>query len=140
MINTVNGRTPRLDLLLVFVILYGAASLVHHVHNAVYLDAYPGLPASLTAARVVLAWSGETAIGLLGYLLSRRGRGFAGFSLLGIYAGLGLYGLLHYRLAPMSAHTVAMNATIWLEVGSAMVLLIAVASLVVTRRRETEPG
>jgi hypothetical protein len=37
--------------------------------------------------------------------------------------------LTHYGLAPASAHTAAMNASIWLEVATATLLLVAVTSL-----------
>jgi hypothetical protein len=43
--------------------------------------------------------------------------------LIAIYAVLALGGLDHYTLAPMSAHTLAMNATIWLETATGIALL-----------------
>ena len=49
--------------------------------------------------------------------------------MLAVYALLGFAGLDHYFVAPMSAHTLAMNASIWGEVATAALLL-----LVVTRR------
>lgn len=97
------------------------------MHNAVYLHAYPNLPASLTAARVYLAWSGVAVIGIAGYALHALGHRRAGLLLLALYGACGLYGLLHYRLAPMAAHTWGMNLTIGLEVASATILLAAVA-------------
>jgi hypothetical protein len=44
-----------------------------------------------------------------------------------MYAVLGFAGLDHYVLAPMSAHTVAMNVTIWLEFATGLLLLAFVA-------------
>jgi hypothetical protein len=106
---------------------YGAASLMHFAHNAVYIDAYPNLPAWLSAADVWVTWFVEAAIGLVGYLLLRRGRFFVGIALVGIWAALGFDGLAHYALAPPSAHTFAMNATIWTEACAAGLLSIVVA-------------
>jgi hypothetical protein len=56
---------------------------------------------------------------------------------LGIYGALGLYGLAHYTLAPMSAHSATINATIWVEVGTAVLVLIAVAGLMLKRLRRS---
>jgi hypothetical protein len=45
-----------------------------------------------------------------------------------LYAALGFDGLLHYTLAPLSAHSWGMNATIWFEVLAATALCAAVLS------------
>ena len=55
----------------------------------------------------------------------------AGLLLPGFSAALGLYGLFHYTLAAMTDRTWKMNATIWMEVATAIVLLIAVARLII---------
>jgi hypothetical protein len=106
--------------------MYGLASLVHFVHNAVYLHDYPNLPASLSAARIYAAWCGTTAVGVVGYWLRRAGYRVAGLVALAVYAALGFAGLDHYTLAPVSAHSLAMNLTIGLEALAAAALLIAV--------------
>jgi len=106
--------------------LYGLASLVHFVHNAEHLAAYPNLPVWLSRFQIYGAWCGITAVGLAGYTLCRRGHPFMGLSFSAIYAILGFDGLLHYRRAPFAAHTVSMNLTIWLEVGAAALVLLAV--------------
>jgi hypothetical protein len=107
------------------VLMHAAASLVHFVHNATFLDDYPNMPAWLSPAGIYGAWLAEAAIGVLGVLLLLRGRR-AGLVLIVIYALLGLGGLDHYTLAPVSAHTLAMNATIWLETATATALLVCV--------------
>ncbi len=116
----------RIDVLLIALSAYAAASLFHHVHNAEFLNEYPNMPAWLTPAGVYAAWLGVTAVGLAGYALLRRKLRLAGLALLGIYGALGLYGLAHYAVAPLSAHTTAMHMTIGLEVAAAVMLLIAV--------------
>jgi hypothetical protein len=128
------------DGLLALVLAYGTASLAHHVHNALYLDTYPHMPAFLSSAWVYGAWCCVAAIGLGGYLSYRLGHRLPGLVLLAAYAGIGLYGLGHYRLAPISAHTPAMNVTIALEVGTATMLLIAVARLMLKRSRRGRDG
>jgi hypothetical protein len=128
------------DGLLALVLAYGTASLAHHVHNALYLGSYPHMPVFLTSASVYGAWLCVAAIGLAGYLSYRRGHRLPGLVLLAAYAVIGLDGLGHYRLAPISAHTPAMNVTIALEVGTATVLLIAIARLVSKQSRRGQCG
>lgn len=130
----------QVDGLLALVLAYGTASLVHHVHNALYVDSYPNMPVFLSSAWVGVAWLCVAAIGLVGYLSYRLGHRLRGLLLLAAYAALGLYGLGHYRLAPVAAHTPAMNVTIWLEVGTATMLLIAVGRLVLGRSRRGRDG
>jgi hypothetical protein len=123
--DAVTGRADRI--LLAFMIVYGAASLVHFVHNAVYLDAYPNLPAWLTPFGVYAAWLVIAAIGAAGYWMLRNLSAAAGLALIAIYAILGFGGLDHYAVAPMSAHSMAMNVTILGEAVAASVLLLVVA-------------
>ena len=127
--------TIRTNLLLILVLLYGAASLFHYSHNAEYLDEYPNMPAWLSPALVYAAWLGVTAVGLIGYFLIRRGYQLAGLAVLGVYGALGLDGLGHYTLAPLSAHTFAMNMSIWLEAIAGVLLLTTVAGLMLRRLR-----
>jgi hypothetical protein len=112
--------------LLAFLLVYVAASLLHHVHNAEFLHEYPNLPATLTRGEVYAAWLGEAAVGLIGYVLLRNGWTRAGPLLIGLSALAGFGGLAHYYAAPVAAHTLAMNATILLEVATASLLLAAV--------------
>lgn len=111
--------------LLVVLLVYGAASLLHHVHNAEYLHDYPNMPAWLSPAQVYGAWLATIAVGLVGYVLLRRGRQL-GWAFLALYGIAGLYGLVHYWLAPASSHTAMMNLTIWLEAATAILVLSAV--------------
>jgi hypothetical protein len=139
MSKPIAGRTDAI--LLPLMLVYGAASLLHHMHNAVYLRDYPHLPAWLTSAGVVAAWLVVAATGVLGYLLYSRISRVAGLITISAYAVLGFGGLDHYTVAPMSAHTVAMNLTILLEVGTAAVLLVFVArsaSVMVARRSQAQ--
>lgn len=77
--------------------------------------------------QVYAAWIGATVIGLAGYWSLRRGYRIAGLVLLIAYGCYGLDGLAHYAMAPVSAHTLAMNMTIWLEATTAIVLLLGIA-------------
>ena len=109
--------------------LYAAASLLHFTHNAEWLAHYPNLPASWTRADIYLAWCGVTTVGLFGYVLYRGGYRRVGLTLLAIYGGLGLGGLLHYTRAPITHHSAAMNFTIWSEAAAAALFLINLASV-----------
>lgn len=115
-------------------IVYGVASLFHFVHNATYIRDYPNLPAWITPVGVYVSWCVIAAVGVVGYWLYRRvSRGF-GLLVIAIYALFGFDGLDHYMLAPMGAHTFAMNASILTEVMAAGVLLAYVARAAVLRR------
>jgi hypothetical protein len=118
-------------------VLYGAASLFHFVHNATYIQDYPNLPAWITPVGVYVSWCVIAAVGVLGYWLYRKvSRGF-GLVVIGIYALFGFDGLGHYTLAPMGAHTFSMNASILAEVAAAAALLVYVAQAAVLRRGRT---
>jgi hypothetical protein len=119
---------PRTDGALVpLMLVYGAASLLHFVHNAVYLSDYPNLPAWFTTTGVLAAWVAVAAVGVLGYLVYSRVSRPAGLITIAIYAAFGFGGLDHYVVAPVAAHTLAMNGTILLEGVASAVLLISVA-------------
>jgi len=119
--------------LLSLVLVHAAASLVHFVHNAAYLADYPNMPAWISPAGIYGVWLAEAAVGALGVLFMLRGRS-AGLVLIALYAVLGFAGLDHYTLAPISAHTLAMNATIWLETATAVLLLGCIGAASVARR------
>jgi hypothetical protein len=112
--------------LLALLLVYAAASLIHFVHNAEFISDYPNLPASWARADVYLAWIVLTTTGLFGWLLLDRGHVRTGLAFLAAYAAGGLDSLGHYLLAPLSAHTVAMNSTILLEVTCAALVLVEV--------------
>lgn len=110
--------------LLAALLAYGATSLIHFSHNAVYVDDYPNLPDSLTSTRIILVWLAEAALGLFGYVFLHRGLPGGGFSMIAVYALLGFDGFAHYSRAPMAEHTTTMNVTIWAEAVAAAVLLV----------------
>jgi hypothetical protein len=115
----------------VSVLAYAASSLFHHIHNAQFLDEYPNLPVWLSRGGVYAAWCAVTAIGVGGVACLRKGRRLAGLLLLAVYGACGLYGLAHYVVAPVSAHTMAANVSIWLEVITAFLLVGLVATRIV---------
>ncbi|QJR14874.1 hypothetical protein [Usitatibacter palustris] len=120
-------KAPKL--LPILLLIYGAASLIHFIHNAEFLRDYPGLPATWTRGGVYLVWIGMTAVGLLGWTLHKRGFVVWGLMVLAAYAAIGIDSLAHYIVAPMLEHSVAMNATILLEVTAATLVLVEVARL-----------
>jgi hypothetical protein len=110
--------------LLTVVLACAVATLFHHVHNAAFLAEYPNMPMSLTPAGVYLAWLGANIVGFAGYILLRRSWRRIGTGLLVAYGCYCLDGLLHYLLAPVSAHTLAMNVSIAAEAAAATALLV----------------
>ena len=114
-------------LLLTFMLVYAAASLIHFVHNAAFLNLYPNMPTWLTPFGVMGSWLVIAGIGAVGYWLFRKGLTVIGLGVIALYAALGFGGLDHYVIAPVSAHSLAMNATIVIEVIAASMLLAVVA-------------
>jgi hypothetical protein len=108
-------------------IAYCLASLLHFAHNGVFLDDYPNLPSAITVVVICWTWLAITSLGVAGWLLIRAHRIGWGLLLLGAYACFGFDGLAHYSVASPTAHTFAMNATIWMEALTASVLLYVVA-------------
>lgn len=107
-------------------LMYVTASFAHFAHNATYVDAYPNFPAWISPALVYAVWIAETAFGVTGYVMARRGIRAAGLAIVAVYAMLGFDGFAHYTLAPMAHHTGTMNATIWAEAIAGATLLVAV--------------
>ena len=103
---------------------YGVASLAHFVHNAEFLAQYPNMPLWLSRSKVYCAWLLIAVVGATGIIVARSRFALAGLLIVAAYATLGFDGLGHYALAPMAAHTFAMNLTIWVEVGAAAALLV----------------
>ena len=112
-------------------IFFAVASLIHFMHNAEFLKAYPGLPSSWSRGGVYVAWVGMTCIGVLGMFIFRKGYQVPGLLIVALYALCGLDSLAHYVVAPFSAHTAAMNGTILLEVTAAGLLFIMTIWLLV---------
>ena len=100
---------------------------------AEYLESYPNLPAWLSSGRVYLAWLGAATVALCGVACLRRGWRLAGCGLLLAFAAYALDGLLHYTVAPVSAHTYAMHATILGEAVTGTLLAFAAIHRLVTR-------
>jgi hypothetical protein len=127
-------------MLVVLMIVYGAASLLHFVHNALYIREYPNLPQWITPFGVYASWCAIAAVGVLGYWLYRKVSQAFGLLGIAIYALLGFGGLDHYVIAPIAAHSIAMNTTIIAEVSAASALLIYLAHSYLTSRRQLGPG
>lgn len=128
------------DKLVIVLIAYCSASLFHFVHNAVFIDDYPNLPGWISVAGVYITWIGITAIGLAGFLLIRHGKRASGLFVVAVYGAIGLDGLGHYSLAPISAHTFVMNLSIWLEAITATLVLIVTAGMMVNHFRNRPPN
>jgi len=110
-------------LLLLLAGLYCGASFGHFFHNAEYCGEYPNLPAWISRWSVYFSWVAITALGVAGLVCLRKHRPLVGLGLIAVYAALGFDGLGHYALAPMAAHSAAMNLSIWSEVVAAAFLL-----------------
>ncbi len=117
----------RSKMLPIALVALATTSLVHHAHNAEFLHEYPNMPEWLSAAAVYGAWLVATLVGIVGYVLLRSGYRVTGAVLLAAYGCYGLDALLHYVIAPLSAHSVAMHSTIVLEAAAGAFLLGVIA-------------
>jgi uncharacterized membrane protein len=126
--------------LFVALLVYCAASLVHFVHNAEFLHEYPNMPEWLTRLGVYAAWIAVTVVGVTGFAIYKLRAPRTGLVLLALYAALGYAGLDHYVVAPASAHTFVMNATIAFEVVTATILLWIVARMLLVKSATVNPA
>jgi hypothetical protein len=132
-----SSRIP--NYLFVLLMIYWVASLIHFAHNAEYVSDYPNLPIWLTRSKVYLAWLAVTAVGAAGIALLKLRLRSLGLLLIAGYAALGFAGLDHYWVAPVSAHSLAMNATIWFEVAAAAAVFVTVVVLLFRSARRSAP-
>ena len=126
-------RKPDQHVLLFLLLIYAVASLVHFTHNAEYLAEYPNLPSSWSRADVYVVWIAMTLTGVVGWILVSRGWILTGLCVLVGYTLFGLDSLGHYVVAPFSAHTLTMNATILAEVVAAGLVLVEVMRQIARR-------
>jgi len=133
-------QKPVQKTLLILLLIYGVASLIHFVHNAEFISEYPNLPASWASTGVYFAWIGLTVVGVVGWILVNREYQIAGLLVLAIYAILGISSLGHYVLAPLSAHSVTMNSTILLEVVTAAFVLIEIMRQLTRKILQRKPS
>ena len=128
-LGRVDARLRNHSGLRLIMIVYGAASLMHFAHNAVYLREYPNMPAWLTPVGVWAAFVATTVIGVLGYGVYRFRSRAVGVLMIAVYGAMGFGGLDHYIAAPVAAHSIVMNMTIATEAAAAATLLIYLARL-----------
>lgn len=133
------AKQKKFDLVCGLALLYGTASLIHHLHNTIYLSDYPNMPRWLTPAGVMGAWCFIAIIGAIGGLLIYYSLQTIGYIAFVVFAMLGFCGLDHYAIAKVSEHSFWMNATIFVEVATALTLFLA-ALIQIPRvmRREDE--
>ncbi len=91
------------------------------------------MPGWISRAEVFGALAAVISVGIVGYLLYVFHYRVLGLVVIGVYAAFGFDGLAHYGLAAVSAHTSMMNLTIWLEVSTALFLLLFVVCLIMRR-------
>ena len=114
--------------LLVLLVVTVFASILHYVDNVIFFDTYPE-PAWLTPQVVAMFWFLMTPLGVIGYLLFRRGSRWWGLSALLAYGLMNLLTLGHYLTAPPSEISFRINFLILLEVGAAVALIVALVRM-----------
>jgi hypothetical protein len=81
------------------------------------------MPAWLSPLGVMTSWLVVLVTGTVGYWLIRKGWTNVGLAVTALYAACGFAGLDHYVVAPISAHSLMMSATIIVEAIAASMLL-----------------
>ena len=133
-----NNKNTFPGLLLAAGVIYLVASLLHFWHNAEFMSEYPNLPGWLTRGLVYLGWL-LTLVPCLLAVLAWRGRWFVlSLALFALWGALGYFGLDHYYIAPVSAHTAMANFTIVFELvaGTALIGCSLVFLVGFLRKRE----
>jgi hypothetical protein len=121
-------------------VAFFVASLIHFIHNAEFLADYPGLPKTWTRGGVYGAWAAMTAIGVVGWIVARTRFQLLGLAFIAVCSLFGFDSIGHYFVAPVAAHSMAMNVTILLEVACAIALFCYTAWLFVSTFRARSPN
>jgi hypothetical protein len=123
---SIKNQSPFQQRLNLLMMAFAAASLVHFIHNAEFINEYPGLPKNWTTKGVYGAWLIMTLFGFIAWWLTQTKLRTLGLVLVMLYALCGLDSLGHYWVAPFSAHRAMMNLTILFEVLCALALFLYV--------------
>jgi hypothetical protein len=118
--------SARLRLVTLLVAAHVVSSAFHFADNALRFSHYHDQATMwLNPTSVVVFWFVQTAFGLAGLILLRRGRR-AGRPMLVAYGALGFAGFLHYLAPPSHPMGVEMHALILLEAATGLALMVAV--------------
>ena len=118
--NTENNQLY--TLLLILLIFNIFASLLHYTDNFLFFDKYPA-PDWMTPHSVYIAWLILTPFGIAGYRQYTKGVYGIAYLCLGIYSITSIGGLAHYLFARIGEFSGKMNALIWFEVVTGIILI-----------------
>ncbi|MDM9381849.1 hypothetical protein QUB80_14185 [Chlorogloeopsis sp. ULAP01] len=90
-------------------------TISHYTDNAIFIDRYPAPEWISYSYRVYMAWIILTLIGVVGYLLYRKGILRIAYLFLGIYSLTGLFSPGHYFYGEMSKFSLKMHTLIWFD-------------------------
>lgn len=110
------------QVLLGIVILNLISTWLHYVHNAVFLDCYPG-PAWFTPQMIIITVAVMSAIGLFGYWLYSQHIFSWAYLCLGLYSITSISSPGHYLFPIASLMSMTMHGLIWLDACSGILLI-----------------
>lgn len=116
-------------------------SIIHYTDNYVNYRDYPqsrSLP-NPSAALVLGAWFGFTAVGLAGYLLFRRRPSGLALVLLAAYSGSGLVGIGHYSVPGATSMAWWRQAHVCMDITCGIAMLCFAIWVVRARRGDHAP-
>ena len=125
----------RLQVLVVLAII---SSVLHYGHNILFIPLYHE-PESWRLP-LLMVWIGMTALAVMGYGMTVRGKEALGIGLLIGYALVGLGTLLHYRSHAFDSFAWYVTLGIWQHVVCTLLLLGYCVGLVWRRRSDLKHG
>jgi hypothetical protein len=90
-------------------------TIFHYTDNAIFIDKYPAPEWLSNSYTVYMAWFVLTLIGVVGYLLYRRGMLRTAYLFLAIYSLTGLFSPGHYLYGELSKFSLKMHTLIWFD-------------------------
>jgi len=110
-------------------------TIAHYMDNIIYLDEYPD-PEWMKAYMTDAFWFLMTPFSIIGYNLLKKGKITFGAICLYIYSLMSLFVLAHYLISPIWEISFKINFLILLETFSAIVLIIYLSYLVISKNNE----
>lgn len=135
--NLNRDRSMNHRMLSILLLLNGVSTSLHYTDNYCFIDRYPQ-PGWITAASIYESWLLLTAVGVAGYFLYQRQKGWAAYFCLAIYSLTGLSSLGHYFYGARADFSLKMHGLILLD-GIAGLLLLGFVLWSALVQREWQP-
>jgi hypothetical protein len=116
------SQTTHHKFLIGIVALNLVSTWLHYIHNAIFLDCYPG-PDWFTPQMIILTVALMSVIGILGYWLYSRSAFLWSYVCLGLYSITSISSPGHYLYPIVVPMSTTMHSLIWLDALSGVTLI-----------------